>query len=447
MQNAAIECCPQENFGMAILRKRVFHLSDIPRDLDSVITIDDKKEVDPRDVGMSAADVDAIWGNIVKVYKTGVHPAITVNIRRQGKVLMSRAIGHTTGNGPNDDRDTPKVLATPDTPMCLFSTSKGITALLMHMLAEEGLVNIMDPVSFYAPEFARKGKDNITIHQILAHRGGIPGLPSNVSPEVLWDEDKTWELLCNAEPIMTDGSKLAYHAITGGFVLERVIRKVTGADINSYIDKKIRQPMGMKYFTYGIEAEHLDKLATTYATGPRPGLLLGAFLKRALGANITKLESICNDPRFQDAIIPAGNLAGTADEVSSFFQMMLNGGKFRNRRICAPETVARATQEFGSRTVDQTLFIPMRYSAGLMLGDEPFGAWGPHSKHAFGHLGLINKFAWADPSRELSVALLTSGLPLIAHHVVPLVNTIRSIGNLTPRLEEPENFALNLKRA
>ena len=254
---------------MAILRKRVFHLSDIPRDLDSVITIDDKKEVDPRDVGMSAADVDEIWGNIVKVYKTGVHPAITVSIRRQGKVLMSRAIGHTTGNGPKDDRDTPKVLATPDTPMCLYSTSKGITALLMHMLAEEGLVNIMDPVSFYAPEFARKGKDNITIHQILAHRGGIPGLPSNVSPEVLWDEDKTWELLCNAEPIMTDGSKLAYHAITGGFVLERVIRKVTGADINSYIDKKIRQPMGMKYFTYGIEAEHLDKLATTYATNGR----------------------------------------------------------------------------------------------------------------------------------------------------------------------------------
>jgi CubicO group peptidase (beta-lactamase class C family) len=269
-------------------------------------------------------------------------------------------------------------------------------------------------------------------------------LPSDVSPEVLWDEEQTWELLCDAEPIMTDGSKLAYHAITGGFVLERVVRKVTGADINALIDAKIRQPMGMKYFTYGIEREHLDDLAMTYATGPRPGPLLAAFIKRALGAGMDKLESVCNDPRFQDAIIPAGNLAGSANEASSFFQMMLDGGKFGRRRICSAETIARATQEFGSRTLDRTLMMPMRYSAGLMLGDEPFGIWGPNSRHAFGHAGLINKFVWADPQREMAAAILTSGIPLIAHHLPPLVNTIRSIGNLVPQLESPEPFALQL---
>jgi CubicO group peptidase (beta-lactamase class C family) len=429
---------------MEYIRKRVLHLSKIPRDLDSVITIDANKEVDPQLVGMKQADVDHIWDNIVKVYKTGVHPAVSVSIRRQGKILMSRAIGHARGNGPDDDPDSDKVLATSNTPMCLYSTSKGITALLMHMLVEDGLINIMDPVAFYAPEFARKGKENITIHQILAHRGGIPGLPSDVSPEVLWDEEQTWELLCDAEPIMTDGSKLAYHAITGGFVLERVVRKVTGADINALIDAKIRQPMGMKYFTYGIEREHLDDLAMTYATGPRPGPLLAAFIKRALGAGMDKLESVCNDPRFQDAIIPAGNLAGSANEASSFFQMMLDGGKFGRRRICSAETIARATQEFGSRTLDRTLMMPMRYSAGLMLGDEPFGIWGPNSRHAFGHAGLINKFVWADPQREMAAAILTSGIPLIAHHLPPLVNTIRSIGNLVPQLESPERFALQL---
>ena len=101
------------------------------------------------------------------------------------------------------------------------------------------------------------------------------------------------------QPIITDGSKLAYHAITGGFVLERIIRQVTGDNINAYIDKKIRQPMGMQYFTYGIEAQHVEKLAPTYATGPRPGPLLRAFLKRALGTgDITQLESMCNDPAF-----------------------------------------------------------------------------------------------------------------------------------------------------
>lgn len=428
---------------MKRLRKRLFHLSDIPADVDSVITIDERSEVDPGQVGMSQDDVDEIWGNIVRLYKTGVHPGITVSIRRRGKILMSRGIGHALGNGPEDDATADKVLMTPATPVCLYSTSKGITALLMHMLVEDGLVNVMDPVSFYAPEFAANGKENITIHQILAHRGGIPGLPSDVPLETLWDEDKTWDLLCEAEPIITDGSKLAYHAITGGFVLERVVRQVTGDNINAYIDKKIRQPMGMKYFTYGIEPEHQDKMAPTYATGPRPGLLLRAFLKRALGTpDIKTLESLCNDPRFQEAIIPAGNLVGTADEVSAFFQMMLNGGKWGRRRICAPSTVARAVQEFGNRSVDQTLLIPLRYSAGLMLGDEPFGIWGPDSRRAFGHLGLVNKFAWGDPERELSVAILTTGLPLVSHHIPPLINVIRSIGNRTPKVTGVKPFDL-----
>lgn len=429
---------------MDFLRKRILHLSDIPRDLDSVITIDEKKEVDPQLVGMVQDDVDEIWHNIVKLYKTGVHPGISLSIRRQGKVLMSRGIGHALGNGPGDSPDDKKVLMSAATPVCQFSTSKGITALLMHMLSEDGLINVMDPVAFYAPEFARNGKQNITIHQILAHRGGIPGLPANTPLDTLWDEDKTWELLCDARPITTDGSKLAYHAITGGFVLERVIRQVTGEDINAYIDKKIRQPMGMKYFTYGIEPQHQDKLAAAYTTGPRPGLLLRAIVKRALGtADLSSLESMCNDSRFQDAIIPAGNLVGTAEEVSKFFQMMLNGGKWGRRRICSQSTVARTVQEFGSRTLDHTLMIPMRFSAGLMLGDEPFGIWGPGSGHAFGHLGLINKLSWADPEREISVSLLTTGLPLIAHHIPAMVNVMRAIGNRTPKVAELPPFALS----
>jgi len=429
---------------MKLLRKHVFHLSEIPRDLDSVINIDTRQETDPREVGLLHSDVDRIWDNIIKVYRTGVHPAITACVRHQGKVLLSRSIGHVRGNGPDDRPESEKVIATPDTPMCLYSTSKGITALLMHMLQEEGLINISDPVAFYAPEFARKGKDNITIHQILAHRGGIPGLPKDVDIEVLWDEDQTWELLCDAEPIVTDGSKLAYHAITGGFVLERVIRKVTGANINAYITRKIREPMGMKYFSYGIEPQYLADLAATYATGPRPGPLMGAFIKRALGTDIVSLEQVCNDPRFQEAIIPAGNLAGTAEEASRFFQMMLNGGKWGRRRICSERTVARAVQEFGTRTLDRTLFIPMRFSAGLMLGDEPFGVWGPNTRQAFGHVGLINKFAWADPQRDLSAAVLTSGIPVIAHHIPALLNVMRGIANTIPVKEDPTPFALRL---
>lgn len=428
------------------LRSQLLQLCHVPRDLDSVITVDGKREVNPRDVGMKRADVDAIWDQVIKLYRSGTHPAISLSVRRRGELLMSRAIGHSRGNGPRDSAATGKVVATADTPFCFYSTSKGITALLMHMLAEDGLINIMDPVAFYAPEFATNGKENITIHQILAHRGGIPGLPADVPLETLWDEDRTWQLLCEAKPIMTDGSTLAYHAITGGFVLERVVRCVTGDDMNAYVDHKLRRPMGMKYFTYGIEKQHLDDLALSYVTGPRPGPLMRRFVRRALGTNMSELEAAVNDPRFQEAIIPAGNLVGSANEASAFFQMMLDGGRWKNRRVCAESTVARAVQEFGNRTLDRTLLLPLRYSAGLMLGDRPFGVWGPDSHHAFGHLGLVNKFNWADPEREIAVSLLTSGIPLVTPHLVPLVNILREINNRATQVRQVKPFALSSQR-
>lgn len=427
---------------MKSIRNRLLRLSDIPRDLDSVSTIDKAAEVAPESVGLGADDIDHIWRQVRALYRSGTHPAITVSIRHEGKVIMSRAIGHASGNGPGEGSDAPKVLATPDTPICLYSSSKAVTAVLMHMLVEDGLINLMDPVAFYAPEFARNGKANITIHQILAHRGGIPGLPKGALLDVLWDEDKTWELLCDARPITTDGSKLAYHAITGGFVLDRVVRKVTGGNMNALIEHKLRQPMAMKYFTYGIEPKYSADLAPTYATGPRQGPLLTAMVKRALGADLNTVVDACNDPRFQSIPIPAGNLISSASELSAFYQMMLNGGKWGRRRICAESTVARAVQEFGGRTLDRTLGIPMRYSAGLMLGDTPVGAWGARSRYAYGHLGLINKFGWADPQRALSVALLTTGLPLISHHVVPLINTIRAISGVVPPGDTPPGFHL-----
>ena len=404
-------------------------LSSIPRDLDAVTRIDTKKEVDPESVGMSQADVERIWDRVIKVYRTGVHPAITINVRHRGKIVMARSIGHARGNGPGDGPDSIRVLATPATPMCLFSASKAITALLVHMLAEEGLIDLADPVIRYAPEFGRKGKGGITIHQLLAHRGGIPGLPRGASLDVLWDADKTWELLCDAEPIITDGSRLAYHAITGGFVLERVLRTVTGAGIDAYLERRIRTPMGMKYFTYGALPEHRGELAVNYATGPRQGPLVGTLIRRALGTDMEAIASISNDPRYHEAVIPAANLVASAEEVSAFFEMMRDGGRWGRKRICAPATIASAVRATGHRAFDRTLMLPMRYSAGLMLGDEPFGLWGPHSGQAFGHVGLINKFAWADPQRELSAAILTSGILLVAHHLVPFARLIRSIGN------------------
>lgn len=425
------------NYMKRLLRNRL-HISRVPDDIEAVTRVDSAREVDPHRVGMTHQDIAAIWGAVRNLYRTGTHPGIQLSLRRRGQILIHRSLGHARGNGPGDAPGVEERLMTPDTPVCYFSASKAVTALLVHMLAEQGHINLLDPVSYYLPEFGQQGKQTITIHQILSHRGGIPGIPRDTPLDTLWDEDEIWRLLCQAKPIEVDGGTVAYHAITGGYVMGRLLEKVTGESIQAYLDTHIRRPLGMKWFTYGVNEPQIESLALNYATGPRPGFPLSWVVRRALGADIETVADISNDPRFQEAVIPAANLAGTAEEMGRFFQMMLNGGEWEGRRICQPITIKRAVQQFGSMQIDRTMMVPMRFSAGFMLGSNPFGLWGPHSAEAFGHIGLINKWCWADPARDISVSLMTTGIPILAHHLPALAKFVWTVARHCGPLPEYE---------
>ncbi|MEX2476550.1 serine hydrolase domain-containing protein [Marinobacter sp.] len=419
------------------IARHALHTCAVPKDL-STITHRDAAGENPQAVGVSPEVVEDIWRGVERLYRTGVHPGIQLSIRHRGEQILHRALGHTSGNGPHDPSSASKTPITTDTPICYFSASKAVTALLMHMLAEQGLINLSDPVSYYCPEFAAAGKRTITIHQILSHRGGIPGIPRETPIDVLWDRDEIWRVLCAATPIEVDGSKVAYHAITGGFVLQRVLEKVTGDSIENFLDRHLRQPMGMRWFTYGMAPERARELATNYATGPTPRFPVSWIVNRALGGDIRTVERVVNDPRFQDAVIPAGNLCGTAEEMGRFFQMMLNGGVWNGQRICSEMTVRRSIQQFGSLQIDRTMMIPMRFSAGMMLGGNPFGLWGQQSRYAFGHIGLINKLCWADAARDISVSLLNTGIPIVGHHLPALAKFVYTVCDRFPLVPESQ---------
>ena len=420
---------------MKRLTRQILHTCHVPKDLSAITYVDSQAER-AEAVGVPQDTVDAIWHAVERLYRTGTQPGIQLSVRYRGESILHRALGHSTGNGPNDGPDTPKVQLTTDTPICYFSASKAVTALLIHMLAEQGQVNLLDPVSYYCPEFAQSGKRTITLHQILSHRGGIPGIPKNTPIDVLWNKDEIWRLLCESKPIEVDGAKVAYHAITGGFVLQRVLEKVTGQSIESYLDTHLRQPLGMKWFTYGIDEANLPQLAENYITGPALPFPISWAVKRALGGDINTVGEVVNDLRFQEAVIPAGNLCGTADEMGRFFQMMLNGGVWNGQKICEANTIRRAIQQYGSLQIDRTMMVPMRFSAGFMLGGDPVGLWGPKSRYAFGHIGLINKLCWADAARDISVSLLTTGIPIVAHHLPALAMFVNTVCQQFPLLPE-----------
>src|SRR5688572_29035742 len=123
-----------------------------------VTTIGDA-EVDPREAGLAPADVTEIWSSVVRLYETGLHPAIALCLRRRGRVVIDRAICHAHGNAPGTPADAPKVLATPSTLFNTYSASKAVTAMVVHLLDERGLIHLDDPVAEYLPEFGVNGKD------------------------------------------------------------------------------------------------------------------------------------------------------------------------------------------------------------------------------------------------------------------------------------------------
>ncbi|MHC4830291.1 MAG: serine hydrolase domain-containing protein, partial [Planctomycetota bacterium] len=232
------------------------------------VTTRSAAEVAPAKVGLTAEAVAAIWRAVERYYETGLSPAIALCLRREGEVVIDRAIGHAHGNGPSDDAATPKVLATPKTPFVVFSTSKAITATLIHLLDERGQLRLDDRVCEFIPEFGLHQKEWITIRHLLTHRAGIPMIAGvEVDLDLLSHHERVLEILCAAKPVWRPGQRLAYHALSGGFVLGEVIRRITSAPLNDLITEAIRKPLGLETLTYGIPIERAGEVASSYFTG------------------------------------------------------------------------------------------------------------------------------------------------------------------------------------
>lgn len=416
----------------------------VPDDLDAVTSHDPATEVDPESVGMTRQQVERIWKDVRSAYSTGFSPAITICLRRHGRVILNRAIGHARGNGPDDVPESPKVLATPDTRICLFSASKVVTAMLIHLLDERGEIDLLDPISYYIPEYGQKGKHDATIYHLLAHRGGVPTLPPGTDPSLLFRPKDAAHLLYEAKPIAPSGHRAAYHAITGGYILGEIIERVTGQTPRQFLQENICDPMGMQTFNYGLAPEWRHTLALNYSTGIKPVLAPAWYLKAILGASMEEVEQYTNDERFLDTICPAGNIYASAEETSRFFQMLLDGGVYQGKQIFDPRTIRRATIEVTRPELDRVLLLPMRYAMGPMLGDSPVGLYGVNCKNAFGHLGYISIFCWADPDRALAASVLTTGKSLIGPGMPAMIKLIAGISLNCKRLplSERRRFAV-----
>jgi CubicO group peptidase (beta-lactamase class C family) len=391
-------------------------------------------EEDPRDVGLTRATIDAIWRAVVGYYETGLQPAMSLCIRRRGRIVLHRSIGHTHGNGPDDPEDAPKRVCTPDSEFNLFSASKAITAMIVHELDDRGLLHLDDPVEEYIPEFGRYGKAKVTIRHILTHRSGIPKIPGgHVDLDLLKDPQRIVSILCEAHPTTRAGRQLAYHALTGGWLLGEICRRVSGKDLQTLLDEIVRQPMGMRGFRFGVPQDRIGEVAEEVFTGPESGVIGRWLARRALGVTFKEAVTVVNDPRFLTSVVPAGNLIANSEETCRFFEMLRQGGVWEGKRIFGQRTVRRAISETSWGEPDAILVLPVRYGIGFMLGAKVWSFYGPFTPSVFGHLGFTNVLGWADPDRELSASLLCNGNPFLTPELLKWQWILATIATRVPR--------------
>jgi CubicO group peptidase (beta-lactamase class C family) len=412
---------------------------EVPDDLDSITTIG--MEADPESLGASAEMVERMWGAAVGLYKTGVHPALQLCVRRHGGILIDRAIGHARGNGPEDAPDAPKVPVTTDTPYLVYSASKAMTAMVVHLLQEQGALDISDRVAKYIPEYAKHGKEETTIGHVLSHRAGVPGLPNEVlDVDRVNDREFIIKSICDSKPFVTPGTMLAYHAASGGFILGEIVTRVTGKTVRDVLSEKILHPLAFRWGNWGVAEADIDKVGRDYVTGSRLFPPLSTAVKRVLSMPVEEVVKLAHDPRVLTAVIESANIVTTANELSRFFEIFRAGGELDGVRVMGRETIHRALEEQSRLEIDLSLGFPTRFSYGLMLGAKYLSPYGLDTDRAFGHLGLINIMGWADPERAISCGLITSGKALLYPEVPRFWWVMQTISSTMPKVPESQRL-------
>jgi CubicO group peptidase (beta-lactamase class C family) len=391
----------------------------VPRDLAPITDVGEEEA--PRAGGMTRASVDRIWGSAEQLFRTGAYPQLVLCVRRNGHVVLDRSLGWAR-LGPEGDPPGERLVAgTTATPHVIFSASKAMAATVAHLLDERGDLHIADRVAEYIPEYAQYGKGGITIEHVLSHRAGVANLPSEALDLAnVGNRDYLLQIMCEARPRTRPGRLLAYHAVSGGFIIAEIVERVTGKDIRTVMQEELLDPLGFRWGNFGVAAAALAAGGHSYVTGPPPLPPLSTLLERALGLHPDDITRMSNDDRFLTGVIPAANVVTTANELSRFYELLRCDGELDGIRVMDGRTIRRAMVERAYREFDLTLGAPMRHSAGFMLGADALSLFGPDTDKAFGHLGFTNVLGWADPERGLAVGLITSGKPML-HPGLPLL--------------------------
>ncbi|MBE8470315.1 serine hydrolase domain-containing protein [Streptomyces justiciae] len=308
-----------------------------------------------------------------------------------------------------------------DTLVNVWSTSKGPTALCAHILADRGLLDLDAPVAAYWPEFAAAGKEKVLVRHLLSHRAGLSGLREPHSLQELYDWEFTTRRLAASEPWWEPGTQSGYHALTYGFLVGEVVRRVSGLLPGAFLRREVTGPLGIdfsiglpeKEYGRAAELEHLAPAANSQqgaAAVQLPPLALAALANPLMGA------ADANSPGWRAAEIPAANGHGTARAVAQLYGIFAGRGMWDGRRVLSPEAAERVREGQGGcrdLVLGAGLGRDTEVALGLWLSGDG-GSYGPNPR-AFGHDGFGGSCGLADPEAGVSLGYVMNRMgPQIA---------------------------------
>lgn len=293
-----------------------------------------------------------------------------------------------------------------DTIANTYSTTKGMTAICANRLVESGDLDLDAPVAEYWPEFAQAGKERVPVRWLLCHKAGLAALSEPLSREQRYDWDAMTRALAAQKPWWTPGEKHGYHALTFGYLVGEVVRRIDGRSLGTYFREELAEPLDLD-FHIGFGPE-LDARVAQIIAAPQTEGQAGLF--DALRENPDSLQARAfSNPRLEpDAVnqrewraaeIPAGNGHGTARGLARIYGGLAGSGEVNGLRVLAPASIERANTE-EAYGLDAVLApIHTRFGLGFML-TQPMIPFGPNPR-SFGHPGAGGAIAFADPDARL----------------------------------------------
>lgn len=300
---------------------------------------------------------------------------------RDGEVVVDLWGGHA-----DEARTRPW---TRDTIVNVYSTTKTMTALTALLLADRGELDFDAPVARYWPEFAANGKAGVKVRQLMSHSSGLSGWKEKISKHDLYDWEKVTSLLAAQAPFWEPGTAPGYHAITQGYLVGEVVRRIAGKSLGTVFREEIADPLGAD-FHIGLPASADHRVADLIP--PPPGTAVGDGEQTELQANMSLNPGVdvgeTRTRAWRGAEIPAAGGTGNARSIAQVHAILANGGLAQGRRFMS-EAGCRKALELQIEGDDLILGMPARYGMGFGLAGGVLPLPNPNSLYWGGYGGSL----------------------------------------------------------